>query len=98
MDNERCRVYSVGSWQRPLNRLASRIALELLSAAGFDRVFGARPLKRAIQQQIETPLARENVAGRFGPGDAIRIDAHDDEIAFSRIETSQEPDLAQSNG
>ena len=40
--------------------------------AGFDPVYGARPLKRAIQQQIENPLAKEILAGHFGPGDTVR--------------------------
>ena len=41
--------------------------------AGFDPVYGARPLKRAIQQQIENPLAQEILEGEFVPGDRIRV-------------------------
>ena len=62
----------------------SPAALNLLAEAGFDPVFGARPLKRAIQQQVETPLAREIVAGKFGPGDSVLVDARNDEIVFLR--------------
>src|SRR5690625_7665691 len=46
-------------------------AMEKLAEAGFDPVYGARPLKRAIQQQIENPLAQEILQGRFAPGDKI---------------------------
>jgi ATP-dependent Clp protease ATP-binding subunit ClpB len=62
----------------------SPAALDVLAEAGFDPVFGARPLERAIQQQVETPLAREIVAGRFGPGDRIRREAENGTIFFDR--------------
>ena len=68
--------------QRDMTLELSPAALDLLALAGFDPVFGARPLKRAIQQRVETPLAREIVAGRFGPGDSVLADAHGDEILF----------------
>jgi len=48
-------------------------ALLELAKAGFDPVFGARPLKRAIQQQIENPLARAILEGRFAAKDTIRV-------------------------
>jgi len=57
-------------------------ALDLLGEAGFDPVYGARPLKRAIQTQLENPLAQEILAGRFGPGDAIQVDVRDGQLAF----------------
>ena len=47
-------------------------ALKAVAAAGFDPVYGARPLKRAIQQQIENPLAKEILAGNYGPGDTVK--------------------------
>src|SRR4030095_8054320 len=60
-------------------------ALKALAAAGgFDPVYGARPLKRAIQQQIENPLAREILAGKFGPGDVVKVGATGGEITFSK--------------
>ncbi|NIP90277.1 MAG: AAA domain-containing protein, partial [Gammaproteobacteria bacterium] len=59
-------------------------ALERLAEAGFDPVYGARPLKRAIQTQIENPLAQEILAGRFGPGDVIVVDLSDGELVFRR--------------
>jgi ATP-dependent Clp protease ATP-binding subunit ClpB len=52
----------------------SEAALAELAHAGFDPVYGARPLKRAIQQQLENPLSREILEGRFGPKDRIRVD------------------------
>jgi len=49
-------------------------ALDRLGEAGFDPVYGARPLKRAIQQQVENPLAQRILKGEFGPGDTIRLE------------------------
>ncbi len=59
-------------------------ALDLLSEAGFDPVYGARPLKRAIQQQVENPLAQRILKGEFGPGSKIRISAADGALSFSQ--------------
>jgi ATP-dependent Clp protease ATP-binding subunit ClpB len=59
-------------------------ASALLGEAGFDPVYGARPLKRAIQQQIENPLAERILAGSFGPGDRIVVDAGDGELIFEK--------------
>ena len=50
-------------------------ALDRLAEAGFDPVYGARPLKRAIQHQVENPLASEVLAGRFASGDVVTADA-----------------------
>jgi len=50
-------------------------AFDLLGNVGFDPVNGARPLMRAIQQQLENPLAQEILAGRFGNGDGVQVDA-----------------------
>jgi ATP-dependent Clp protease ATP-binding subunit ClpB len=58
-------------------------ALSLLGEAGFDPVYGARPLKRAIQQQIENPLAQKILAGEFSQGDTIRVDVDGDRFRFS---------------
>jgi ATP-dependent Clp protease ATP-binding subunit ClpB len=62
----------------------SAAALDKLGQAGFDPVYGARPLKRALQVRVETPLARELLAGRFGPGDTVRVEVRDGEFAFVR--------------
>ena len=60
-------------------------ALAQVATAGFDPVYGARPLKRAIQQTIENPLARQILEGRFGPKDTVRVDVKGREIEFDRI-------------
>jgi ATP-dependent Clp protease ATP-binding subunit ClpB len=59
-------------------------ALDRLGEAGFDPVYGARPLQRAIRQQLENPLAQEILGGRFGPGDTIKVDASDTGLRFSK--------------
>jgi ATP-dependent Clp protease ATP-binding subunit ClpB len=73
-------------------RLADReMALELDEAVmdklvenGFDPLFGARPLKRAIQRLIEDPLAQEVLSGRYGPGDTVSLSLDSDgKVVFS---------------
>ena len=59
-------------------------ALDRLAQAGFDPVYGARPLKRAIQQSVENPLAQEILAGKFSAGDSIVVDVHGDKLGFHR--------------
>jgi ATP-dependent Clp protease ATP-binding subunit ClpB len=58
-------------------------ALQKIAEAGYDPVYGARPLKRAIQQQIENPLSKLILQGKFGPKDTIHVEARDGELAFS---------------
>ena len=82
--------------QIQINRLRSRLAarefglsvsdeaLDYLAATGYDPVYGARPLKRSIQQHVENPLAQEILAGRFAPGDMIQISMKGDHIEFSK--------------
>ncbi len=59
-------------------------ALLELAKAGFDPVFGARPLKRAIQQQIENPLAKAILEGKFGAKDTVRVGVIDGSLRFAR--------------
>lgn len=59
-------------------------ALDYLAGAGYDPVYGARPLKRAIQQYIENPLAQEILSGKFLPGDTIQISLEKDRIVFNK--------------
>ncbi len=59
-------------------------ALDSLGEAGFDPVYGARPLKRAIQQQLENPLAQEILAGTFQAGDVIKVSAGEDHLIFGK--------------
>ncbi len=79
-----------------LQRLAERLAkmdmrLEVsddaiaqIARAGFDPVFGARPLKRAIQQEIENPVAKLILEGRFGPKDVVPVDWNEGHFVFTR--------------
>jgi ATP-dependent Clp protease ATP-binding subunit ClpB len=80
-----------------LNDLAARLnvrdieveftddAREQIMDEGYDPVFGARPIKRTIQQQLENPLAAELLAGKFADGDAIKIDADSHKFTFEKI-------------
>jgi ATP-dependent Clp protease ATP-binding subunit ClpB len=63
----------------------SPAALAELAKVGFDPAFGARPLKRAIQQRIENPVSKLILQGRFGPKDVIPVDMEDGGFVFSRI-------------
>ena len=58
--------------------------LDKLADAGFDPVYGARPLKRAIQHDVENPLAQDILAGRFVPGDTIVVELQAGELAFGK--------------
>jgi ATP-dependent Clp protease ATP-binding subunit ClpB len=62
----------------------SEPALDLLGDAGFDPVYGARPMKRAIQQQLENPLAQEILAGNFQAGDVIKVTVENDMLKFDK--------------
>ncbi|HEY3732210.1 MAG TPA: ATP-dependent chaperone ClpB [Steroidobacteraceae bacterium] len=59
-------------------------ARDQIGEAGFDPVYGARPLKRAIQQQIENPLAQRILRNEFGPGDRVRVSVRGSELVFER--------------
>jgi ATP-dependent Clp protease ATP-binding subunit ClpB len=67
-----------------MNLQVSDAALAELAQAGFDPVFGARPLKRAIQAQIENPLAKEILEGRFAAKDNIAVDCKNGVMVFSK--------------
>ena len=60
-------------------------ALAELAKAGFDPIYGARPLKRAIQQELENPLAKEILSGRFAPKDIIRVDVQAGRFVFENV-------------
>ncbi len=62
----------------------SDAAVAELAKAGFDPVYGARPLKRAIQQQLENPLSKSILEGKFGPKDTIRVDAKGGVFTFDK--------------
>jgi len=63
----------------------SEAALDKLSEAGFDPVFGARPLKRAIQTNIENPLAQEMLSGKFASGDTIAVTVENEQFVFNTL-------------
>ncbi len=63
----------------------STAAMDQLGEAGFDPVYGARPLKRIIRQKLENPLAQEILSGRFGMDDVIEVDAGADGLTFTRL-------------
>ena len=64
----------------------SEAALAEIASAGFDPVFGARPLKRAIQERIENPLAKAILEGQFAAKDRIKVDATGSRLSFTRVE------------
>lgn len=92
LDKEQIRHIAVIQINRLRQRLSERDfgiaitdeALDYLVTTGYDPVYGARPLKRSIQQHVENPLAQEILAGKFVPGDTINIDVKQNRIVFSR--------------
>jgi ATP-dependent Clp protease ATP-binding subunit ClpB len=70
--------------ERNMELMLDDKARDTLGEAGFDPVYGARPLKRAIQQQVENPLAQRILRGEFGPGDRIRVTARDGRLEFQK--------------
>ncbi|MBK5970452.1 MULTISPECIES: ATP-dependent chaperone ClpB [Thiorhodovibrio] len=70
---------------REISLQISEDALDHLGEAGFDPVYGARPLKRAIRAQVENPLAQEILAGHFKPGDLIDISLSDGQLRFDSV-------------
>jgi ATP-dependent Clp protease ATP-binding subunit ClpB len=79
----------LGYLEKRLARLEMKIevadaALAELAKAGFDPVFGARPLKRAIQQYIENPLAKQILEGKFAAKDTIRVSSRNGQIGFTK--------------
>ena len=70
--------------ERGLKLALSDSALNLLGNVGFDPVYGARPLKRAIQQQLENPLAQRILSGEFVSGDTVQVEAEGGTLAFRK--------------
>ena len=70
--------------ERNLKLEVSDKALELLGNVGFDPVYGARPLRRAVQSQIENPLAQKILAGDFVGGDTVKVDAEGGQLVFAK--------------
>ena len=90
--------------ERLRSRLAERhISIELTPAAethlareGYDPVYGARPLKRAIQKELETPLGRQLLAGKIKDGDTVVVDWQNDEFTFS-TKGAEQPETMAAN-
>lgn len=88
LGQEHIRSIALIQLQRLIKRLAERgyeltvtdAALDHIGKAGFDPLFGARPLKRAIQQELENPLAQQILSGKLLPNKAVTIDYQDDRI------------------
>jgi ATP-dependent Clp protease ATP-binding subunit ClpB len=70
--------------ERSIGLEISEAALSKLAEAGYDPVYGARPLKRAIQTLVENPLARDLLDGKFAAGDTVKIDVKSGTIAFGK--------------
>jgi len=70
---------------RKMSLKLSNSAIDFLSEVGYDPVFGARPLKRAIQRELETQIAKAILRGEFHDGDTIFVDVQNERLAFSRL-------------
>ena len=70
--------------ERGIRLAMSDKAFDLLGNIGFDPVYGARPLKRAIQQMLENPLAQKILGCDYGNGDLVRVDAEGGALVFGK--------------
>ncbi|BAB76783.1 endopeptidase Clp ATP-binding chain B [Nostoc sp. PCC 7120 = FACHB-418] len=70
---------------RKISLRLSDVALDFLAEVGYDPVFGARPLKRAIQRELETQIAKAILRGEFNDGDTIFVDVQNERLSFSRL-------------
>ena len=70
--------------QQNLTLEVDSAAKKLLAKEGYDPQFGARPLKRAVQEQLLNPLSMKLLEGEFKPGDKIKVTTKDDELVFQR--------------
>jgi len=70
--------------ERDIQLTISDVALDKIGEAGFDPVYGARPLKRAIQQELENPLAQDILSGQFAAGDTINVELQGDVLTFMK--------------
>ncbi len=76
---------------RDISLRVSDAAKRLLSEAGYDPAYGARPLQRAVQRLLENPLAERLLEGEFSEGDTIAVDAEDGRLTFQAIEAASQP-------
>ncbi|HEX4150029.1 MAG TPA: AAA family ATPase, partial [Pirellulales bacterium] len=78
--------------QNELGLEVTPTAMQQVSAEGYDPTYGARPLKRVVQNRIQNPLATELLRGEFPPHSIVRVDYRDGEFLFERIEPAEESD------
>jgi ATP-dependent Clp protease ATP-binding subunit ClpB len=71
--------------ERDMKLMLSDEALDLIASEGFDPVYGARPLKRVIQHEIENPLAQDLLSGKFSAGDTVNIEVEADKLVFREL-------------
>ncbi|MGA1263445.1 MAG: ATP-dependent chaperone ClpB [Prochlorothrix sp.] len=70
---------------RKLSLSLSNAALDFLAEVGYDPIYGARPLKRAIQRELETPIAKAILRGEFQAGDTIQVDEQNERLAMTKV-------------
>jgi ATP-dependent Clp protease ATP-binding subunit ClpB len=73
---------------RRIKLIVTNAARKLLAQRGWDPVYGARPLKRAIQRLVQDPLAMMLLEGRFSEGDTVEVDAAGGELSFSKVKVA----------
>ena len=74
--------------ERKIALVVTDVARRLLVERGWDPVYGARPLKRAIQRLVQDPLAMQMLEGRFAEGDSVEVDAKGGELIFSKAKVA----------
>jgi ATP-dependent Clp protease ATP-binding subunit ClpB len=79
--------------ERKLGLQLNADALDWLAGVGYDPVYGARPLKRAIQRELETPIAKGILAGQFNGGHTIAVDVANERLRFQQFDPAQLPVL-----
>ncbi|MCG8451481.1 MAG: hypothetical protein MI725_18085, partial [Pirellulales bacterium] len=80
--------------KRGLDLVVTDVARQRIAADGYDPVYGARPVKRVIQQSLQNPLATELLKGEYPEGTAVEIDFQDEAYTFRRSEQSEPPSAA----
>jgi ATP-dependent Clp protease ATP-binding subunit ClpB len=74
--------------ERHIQLVVTDAARKLLALRGWDPVYGARPLKRAIQRSVQDPLAMMLLEGKFSDGSAVEVDARNGELTFSKAKVA----------
>ena len=77
--------------EKEITLAISEAALDFLAEVGFDPIYGARPLKRTIQRELETVVARGILAGEYGDGDAIAVDIENERLSVFKWQNGGVP-------